>query len=294
MWRQFCATMGKIDPLAGQELSSLGLPDEDTLTDAAYALADITCERETWLFLDDFHNLERATGSVVWKEFFRHRTENLRVVIVARQLDDINLRYQTRVAWLDFSDLALREDEVKKYFEACGVRITKQQATTAQDLTNGCIQGLRLEMDRYAETGGFGGLEDEDAYHGMIRATIWKGLTEEQKNFLLRVSPFERYTLDQAAFLLGLPSGKIPRYVTGVSNDRAFVHHIASDIYYNPHSRILNFCRAELKSAAKNPGLRTEIFDRAAEWRLECGDPASAVIFYYMNGDYDKALSVDI
>ena len=298
VWRYFCATIGKIDVSAGSELLSLGPPDPHTRADIAYVLANIVTkktERKIWLFLDDFQNLERVTGIEVWKEFFRHRAENLHVVILARQFGDGDLRGGPDVVWLDFADLTLREDEVKGFFDAGGVRITKKQASVAQKLTNGCIQGLRLEMDRYAETGEFSVLGNEYAYHEMIRVTIWKGLSEEQKDFLLRVSPFESYTLEQAAFLLELSESEgvniIPQYAMDVSNDRAFVQRIATDIYYNPHSRILDFCRAELE---KKANLREETLTRAAEWCLMSGNPADAIVFYCMGGNYDKALSVDI
>ncbi|MDR1580422.1 MAG: hypothetical protein LBS35_08695, partial [Synergistaceae bacterium] len=202
LWRHFCDTVSKIDAPTGGRLAVLGLPDDDTFGDAAFTLEDIQCERETWFFLDDFHNIERAAGARVFSEFFRHRTETLRVVILTRQFGDKALRGHAGVVWIDFRDLALSAVETKSFFASRGVRVTKKQAESAREITGGCVQGLCLELDRYRQTGKFSPLEDEGAWREIMRATIWKGLTEFQRDFLLRVSPFERYTLKQAAFLL--------------------------------------------------------------------------------------------
>jgi LuxR family maltose regulon positive regulatory protein len=128
-----------------------------------------------------------------------------------------------------------------------------------------------------------------------MRATIWKGLTEFQRDFLLRVSPFERYTLKQAAFLLNLSCGAlnpdgIPQFLMDVSEDRAFVHRLSTEPFYHPHSRVLDFLRAEL---AGDRNFYGEVLGRAAEWCVENGEPEIAVNFFLLNGKHDRALSVD-
>jgi LuxR family maltose regulon positive regulatory protein len=78
LWRHFCETISKIDEPTGGRLASLGLPDSDTSGDILFALSDMTCGEQTWLLLDDFHNLERcvadhcaqAAGIRVFAEFF--------------------------------------------------------------------------------------------------------------------------------------------------------------------------------------------------------------------------------
>jgi LuxR family maltose regulon positive regulatory protein len=54
---------------------------------------------------------------------------------------------------------------------------------------------------------------------------------------------------------------------------------------------VLDFLRFEL---ALDPNFRKEALNRAGKWCIENGDPERAVGFFVMNGDYDRALSVDI
>jgi LuxR family maltose regulon positive regulatory protein len=293
-WRHFCAAVRKIDETAANSLLSLGPPDKDTTRDAADILCDAACDEETWFFIDDLQNLSAEIDIGAWGGFWRRRDEKLHVVAMTRYFGDAALRGYPGAAWLGFADLALDAGEARGFFAAHGIAIGKKQADIAHEFTHGCAQGLWLQAGRYRETGEFCRLDDEDSYDEIIKLTAWKGLSKPEQDFLLRVSPFESYTMEQAAFLLGLAPGSaepLPRCAVEASGMEPLVRHIQAEPSYNPHIRVLGFLRREVSRMAE---LRAEVLSRAAEWCVESGTPEDGVVFFCMNGDYDRALSVDI
>ncbi|MDR1048582.1 MAG: hypothetical protein LBL51_02410, partial [Synergistaceae bacterium] len=190
-WKRFCETVRKIDALAGDGLLSLGPPDRRTSGDAASMLSDISRAEETWLFIDDFHKFVHSGIDVAaWGGFWRREAENLHVVVMTRHFGDETPRGCPGVAWLDYGDLALEPAGIRAFFDLHGVKLKEREEFTVHKYTLGNVMGAWLEINEYIETGKFRRLDDEVSYHDIMRQPCYVSLTDEQRDFMLHVSPF--------------------------------------------------------------------------------------------------------
>jgi LuxR family maltose regulon positive regulatory protein len=276
---------------AGEKLRSLGLPDKNLSGDASRILSSVSCEAETWFFIDDFQNLARAACVDAWGDFWRRRDERFHVVVMTRHFDDLRLRGYPGVCWLDYEDLALDADDTAKFFAASGVKLDGRDAALVSEFTGGCVMDLLFEMNEYFSTGKFLRM-NEATNDDLKKRHSWRKLSAAQKNFLLRISPFDSYTMEQAAFTLGLgPGDPLPHEIREISGKEPLMRHSIYEGIFLPHDYLLRIIRSELELI---PDLRSETLRRAAEWRINRGHPEDAVAYYCASHDYDAALSLDI
>ena len=190
-WERFCRVIQKMDAPAGNELLAMGLPDDDMRGEVATLLMEMECEEETWLVMDDFQNIRSAVHDTAWNALMEHGAKNLHTVILTRTAIEMRMTKKPGVLYLGQDDMRLTESEIGEYFEHAGVRLAPDQIREVNRNTGGWIIALNLQREGYIKTGAF--LHTADI-HKMMREIMWDGLAGEERNFLLRVSPFDAYT----------------------------------------------------------------------------------------------------
>ncbi len=286
-WKNFGRAIQKIDAGAGSTLIAMGLPDGDTMGDAAYLLTELVCAEDTWLVIDDFQRLQTAAPKTVWNALMEHGGENLHTVILTQTPVNIRMALKPGVLCLDREDLCLTENEIGEYFARCGVTPATEQLSAVSRYTEGWIAALKLQLNRYMDTGSF--LDTRDI-HRLIREVVWDTLTGEEKDFLLLVSPFESYTLFQAAHMMNLPEA--PEYARALSEQNSFIFEDPHGHKFRPHSTLLEFVRGEFDALPE--GKRRDILARAGSWCAGNSRNEQAMYFFYRVGEYEKILALDI
>lgn len=286
-WKRFCRTIQKIDAGIGSALLSMGLPSEDTKGDAASLLTELNCAGETWLLIDDFQRLQSAVPEMVWNTLMEQGAKNLHTVILTQTPVNIRMTLKPGVLHLGREDMRLTESEIGEYFARCGVKPAPEQIRMVSCCTEGWIAALRLQTERYLDTGSF--LDTHDI-HLLIREVAWDTLSAEEQNFLLLVSPFDGYTLRQAAHMMKLTEA--PEFARALSLKNSFIFEDPHGRLFRPHSTLLEFVRGEFHALPEEK--RRDILTRAGGWCAGSGQSEQALYFYYRAGDYEKILSLDI
>lgn len=286
-WKRFCRTIQKIDAEIGSALLSMGLPSEDTKGDAAYLLTELMCSEEIWLLIDDFQHLQSAVPEMVWNTLMEHGAKNLHTVILTQMPVKIRMALKPGVLYLGREDMRLTESEIGEYFARCGVKPAPEQIRMVSYYTEGWIAALRLQIERYLDTGTF--LDTRDI-HRLIREVAWDTLSVAEQNFLLLVSPFDSYTLRQAAHMMEL--AEVPEFISALSLQNSFIFEDPHGHLFRPHSTLLEFVRGEFRALPEEK--RRDILTRAGGWCAGSGQSEQALHFYYRTGDYEKILSLDI
>jgi LuxR family maltose regulon positive regulatory protein len=286
-WERFCHAIRKIDAEAGRELLATGLPDEDTKGRVATLLMETECRDEAWLVIDDFHYLKNAVPETLWNVLIEHGAKNLHTVILTWTAIEARMTLKPGVRYVERDDLRLTESEIGEYFEQAGVALTPIQLREVNRHTEGWIAALSLQKKSYLDTGSF---LDTNDIHRMIREIVWDRLTSDERNFLLRVSPFDSYTLRQAAYMMGVE--ELPEYAKALSETNDFIQQDPRGLVFRPHSTLLHFARSVFDAAPEDE--REDTLTRAGDWCAENKQPEQAVYFYHRLGKYEKILSLDV
>lgn len=286
-WKRFSRAIQKIDTGIGNALLSIGLPDQDTKGDAAYLLTELVCAEETWLVIDDFQLFQTVVPETVWNALIEYGAENLHTVILTQRPVKIRMTLKPGVLYLGREDMRLTESEIGEYFTWCGVSTSLEQIRTVSRYTEGWIAALRLQLKCYLDTGSF--LDTRDI-HRLIGEVVWDKLTQEERDFLLLISPFDCYTFRQAAHMMNLQ--EVPEYVKTLSLHNNFIFEDAHVHLFRPHSTLLEFLHGEL--AALPEEQQRYILVCAGDWCESNGQSEQAMYFFHRVGDYEKILSLEL
>lgn len=285
-FRRLCLEIEKIDSRAGARLLRNGFPNAVTIGETCEALRSIVCSRETWLVIDNFQFLNTGLPPSFLAALLEHGGAGLHIVIVTQMLGrDIHRLIAGRgFLHITASDLRLEAGDVRRYYALTGVDITKEDAHSVVRYTEGWIIAVYLQLKAFQETGAF----SDTAIISLMDHLVWERLTEEQQIFLLRLSPFEAVTVQQACALAQFDA--IPGYAMEALQS-PFIRYERAEARYELHS-ILSELLAQ-KRRERSGAFDCECLIRAGDLCRDNGRNAEALAFYWQVKDYRGILSLD-
>jgi LuxR family maltose regulon positive regulatory protein len=287
-WRGLCMALRTIDERTGTALLNLGLPDEDSAGDAGRLLRATECVDSTWLVLEDFHHMAELAPTSVWKALLDHECQCLRMVLVTQPLAESVMPYEKKgFLRLGVADLRLTAQESKDYFAQAGITLNGEEGEELLRRIDGWMFPLYLHSRHWHEQGGWSPASDLDA---LLRDVIWNKLDDPSRDFLLRLSPVDHYSLEQATFFL---NGQAPpaKAMAALRQNSVLRFDAVSGLYY-PHSLLLEFASARFLELPENE--RRDRLRVAADWCAENGERKKAIALYYQLRDFEKILALDL
>jgi LuxR family maltose regulon positive regulatory protein len=283
---RLCREIEKIDGRAGGRLLKIGLPNAATAGEACDALRSIECGHEAWLVIDNFQFLNAGLTPSFLTALVEHGGKGLHILIITQMLRrDMRTAIASRgFLHITASDLRLDAGDILRYFTLAGVKIAAAEAGTAARYTGGWIIAVYLQLCAFRDTGAF----SDTAILSLMEHLVWDTLTKEQQIFLLRLSPFETFTVRQTCALNCC--NELPEYALEALGI-PFIRYERIDRRYELHSIL-----SELLIQKRRE--RGETFDR--ECLLRAGDycrdeqkTVEAFCFYSQAEDYERMLSLD-
>lgn len=286
-FRRFCREIEKIDEDAGQRLLRIEMLNTFTIGEAMDILRYIRCPHESYLVIDNFQMLEDLLPSPFITALFEHGGEGLHIIIVTQML---KRNMHSAIAGRGFpnitaSDLRLSSEDILCYYALAGVSITIEEAKEVERYTQGWIIAVFLQLCAFRETGL---LSDTVGILTLMERLVWDTLTEEQKTFLLYLSPFEMVTIQQACALIRCST--LPEYAMDVLSC-PFIRYEVVERKYVLHS-VLSELLIQ-KRREREADFEHECLLRAGDFCRDEGKISSALGFYWKAGDYECMLSMD-
>ena len=285
-YRRLCLEIKKIDALAGARMLKARLPNALTVGETCDALRSISCQKETWLVIDNFQYLNEILPASILTALLEHGGTGLHIVIVTHMLGrNVHSAIASRrFLHISVSDLRLNAEDVRRYFSIAGVKLNKEDAQVLVRYTEGWIIALYLQLKSFLETGAF----SDTAIISLIERLVWEKLERRQQTFLLQLSAFEMVTMQQACFLTGLET--LPEYAVDALNI-PFIRYERADSRYEFHSILSEFMSQKLRESS--PAFERECIMRAGDWCRHKDSIKEAMTFYLRIKDYRKILSID-
>lgn len=286
-FRRFCHEIKKIDDPIGERLLKIDFPNAFTIGETCDALRSVKCNRETWFVIDNFQFLCSTLPPAFLTALIEHGGEKLHIVIVTQVL---SRNMHAALAGRSFlhitsSDLRLEAEEIRRYFTLAGIELSREEAQRVLHYTDGWIIAVYLQLCAFREMGVF----SDTTILPLMEQLMWDGLTDEQQNFFLRLSPFETITVRQICALA--ECNTLPDYAAEVLSI-PFIHYDPEERRYEFHS-ILSELIAQKRSECGDV-FEHECLLRAGDLCRDEGRIAEALLFYVQVKAWERMLSLDL
>lgn len=204
-----CREIEKIDERVGRRLMKVELPNAANVSEACNALRSVECRYETYLVLDDFQFLQAALPQPFLAALIEHGVAGLHIVLITQVLrrDMFPVVVSHGTLHITAADLRLDVEDIRRYFAFAGAEISLKDAELIERHTEGWMIAVYLQLSVYLKTGA---LFETSGILEVMESLVWDPLTEPERTFLLRLSPFDAVTIQQACILTGYD--ELPAY----------------------------------------------------------------------------------
>ncbi|MGI6435276.1 MAG: LuxR C-terminal-related transcriptional regulator [Syntrophomonadaceae bacterium] len=287
-FRRLCREIEKIDSHAGNRLLAIGLPNAATIGEATEALRSIHCNYDAYLVIDNFQFLQDALPSALFIALLKHGGKGLHIIVITQMLkrNALALMAGQDFLYITADDLRLSAEDIRRYYALANVKITPEDAEEVERYTEGWIIAIYLQLRAFLETGTFA---DTPGILALMEHLVWDRLTQAQQTFLLRLSPFEMVSIQQACFLIGCDT--LPEYAWDAL-ESPFIRYDLAERQYELHSILTELLIQ--KRGERGPAFERDCLLRAGDFCRDEGQTARALGFYMQIRDYERMLSLDL
>lgn len=285
-WQQFCSIIARFDKDNAEMLLDVDMPNKDTLPYIRSILHLLSCENETYIFLDDVHEWKLPHTCEFLSALSEQGAENLHIVVAShpysRKAHEKIIR-SSRLWHLQEEDFAFSRENTKRYFRQVGLLLSHEQLDEVMELTGGWIMALYLQLDSFIRKGRFeqGGMEK------LMKKTFWGRLSEEEKELLMKLSIFPNFTLFHAAGFSGISPEKVENQLR---ERHFFIRYDNEENCYYMHTQLKKLLKSKFMLLHKDR--QKEIYLKGGELAWSSGDSINAFRFYHHAGAWEAILSM--
>ena len=287
-FKRLCREVERIDRLAGDRLLKIGLPNASTVGEACDALRCLQCKNEACLVIDNFQFLIDVLPFSFISALLTHGGKGLHLIVITQTLrrDMLAFMQGHGVAHITEAELSFSAGDIRSYYAKSGVAITPKDAAHVEHNTGGWIAAVYLHLRALRERGM---LLDTSGILAMMEHLVWDALSDFQQTFLLRLSPFEMVTIQQACALCGFDT--LPDEAQEAL-ENPFIRFEPSERRYELHSILSALLHK--KRRERGVAFDRECLLRAGNLCRDEGAQVRAMDFYAQARDYGKLFSLDL
>ena len=256
------------------------------LDDLCTALAG---ERETDLFLDDFHLLRDEQAAAFLCALANRLPGNAHLVVASRNdflpQGEI-LRLGQRLHRVGADQLRLNEKELSAYVRRCGMELTEPQRETLIHSCEGWFSAIYLNLHALAERGTL--LPTSSDIYAMFTAAMIESLSPQRQEFLAVMGLADEFTVEMASAVTRMPDAE--QVLLALTRQNAFVTRLPDGESFRFH-HMMKECAERLFAQLPAPR-QAAVWERYGRWYEARRQYLPALRAYEKCGDYDAALHV--
>lgn len=236
-----------------------------------------------YVVLDNYQEYEGQELNSLFYSLSLENVENLHIVIISRVFPEIpyeELWMKKLCLIVEQGLLTLSREEIGKFFRLNDAGLTEQELETVVACTEGWVSAVYLvllEYKRFRSIGSIGGIAR------LMKTSVFDNLTDKAKNIFMRMSLFDYFTAEQAA------------YVTEYEVSQAVLHDYVRDIGFIKYNNVNNTFQLHtlLKAVAgtelEHQGIdKRPIYRRCARWYERKEAYIDAIRYFRRAGDTDE------
>jgi len=284
-WNGVCDLLGNVDSAVARGLRGLGMPDRDTAAEAAALMGDCRCDHETYLVVDNYQLLECDSPTGIVNAFSLHNSDSLRMVFITQEIPGDDTWSASDILRINAGDYLFDRESVARCFKLAGLRPTPSELDAVYRASGGWVASIKLHMIHYRLTGTVAPAGDMD---GLIESALWGRLPDRDRQLLMGVSLFDKFSLKQASMMID--GALADDVIADVLEKNVFIPCSPTEGVFYMHGILKDFL---LRRFAETPSAFRDLArDRAGRAAAAAGDLFQATKFFLETGDYASILSL--
>ena len=287
-WQQFCDALSIVDNSVSEKLKSYGMPENNAAAErAAEVIAQIRREEPVIIVIDTILDRIQESMSYFLEILARKNMPFLHFVFISRtrfRNHREELRMKQLLLIIDVFDLMLDLDDIVGYYEMCGILIGRGDAERLRRKTDGWIAALYLTILHWDEESRR--FDVPDQIYDLFEQTLCKGYSVEQLDFLMKISPFHTFTMDQARSVRQMRDPE--KILDFLVDSCGFIWRIPKTNSYHINRLYRDYLQNLLETG--EPEFRRKVYKNAADWFFYSRKYYKASFYYYRCGEYDSML----
>ncbi|MDO5115444.1 MAG: LuxR C-terminal-related transcriptional regulator [Synergistaceae bacterium] len=287
-WEALASLLGKADPDAARYLKKLLLPTAATIAEISAVMDGFRCKGRKILVLDNYQLAGFEISARLLDALSSHRCRGLHIIALTQPLRrEAATVTNPKIHRIDGNLLTFGREDVKNLFSLSGVLLSEAQLDELMKTSEGWISALRLQMAAYSERGEFESARDISQ---LMETALWNKLDEKERDMLLRLSLFDKFSARQGALMLG--KERLSEDEELLLRDDPFVRRDAAEERYVFHSLMRAYLAR--KFAQQPEAFRRGAVRQAAAACAAVGELFAAALFCARAGDYEALFSLPL
>jgi LuxR family maltose regulon positive regulatory protein len=289
-WDILCDAMKNVDGELGAELEKLTLPySDDGLAKMRNILQNTEEKEDAFIVLDNYQFVQNRIPPKLAEGFFQSLPPHIHLVFVTQMINPVSpiLVSDSRVNHIPGNCLHFEADDIRAFYKLHNIYISKDQSEEIHQFTDGWVAAIYLTLLRYAEEGKF---ENSGELGKLIDGAVWSKLSINERKFLLRLSRFDSFDMEQARFMN--EAEDIDKKILTMLEGNGFVYYRPREKRYFVHSILQEYVRKEFDAEPAN--FRTNVLRRTGKWHESQSQNFLALKYYSAVDDFSSLLKINL
>lgn len=293
-WENLVSGLSQSNKELASSLEMLGFPETAVKFDIflSYILKYVDPAKKHVFVYDDFHMLHDKKMLRFIEKYIHSGITTVSAILISRSVPEINMTgliEKGMVSAINEDDLCFSKSDMVDYYEMQGIHIPRQLVPKIYDNTAGWIMAIRLielSIKKGVAHKEYAIIAMKLNIYKLMESDVYLHLPEKVKIFLAELSLFDSLP---AKFVEELASNN-NHLISAISQINSFIRFDSFSNMYCIHHLFLEFLRQRQDILTQS--MKTECYQKAADWYASNGYIIDAITYYGKAGDYDGILKV--
>ena len=285
----FIRQIEDIDEESAEKLRALGFLNRSNADEAARIISGIRTDSPVTLVFDNFQFSLDNWQPQILSSLAALPPGGLRTVFISQyfgRLRDVLNAIEGNICFARAADFLLTENDIRKYALQLGTEISPSEIRTIHRMTEGWAAAVSMYIGHRGDVEIISDIRD---INELIDRLFWQKLAPQQKDFLLSICLFDRFSEKDAALLA--PDSVLSAEERDLLLRRApLARYQESKREWYPHELLLSFLRDRLNECADD--FRNTVCLRSGEAYERTGMIRDALLCYYRAKDFERILGL--
>lgn len=287
VWNKLCGKVQFINTSFCGLLTQLGLPRTNQEINYFIECLKENLTQPYFIVFDDYHECNRNAINQIIIKLAYEEIKNLHLVIISRVYPKFpyqEMRLKGCSSVIDQYSLTMSKEEVAEFFAIYEIQLSLEELEQVYTYTDGWISAVYLVLLDYKKTGR---VCLSASVLKLLKESIFEELPERVKDLFMKMSLFDDFTVEEAAYITRQDIQQITLYE--LAEKIGFLQYDSVNNKYAMHSLLRSIAAAELSQRGID---KKELYIRCGEWKEKNKNSIEAIICYRKAKDTERIFCV--
>lgn len=287
VWRRICEKLKSEGIYLWEKLIELEFPKTKQQINNLVCLLKDAIVAPTYIIVDNFQECASSSISSLIEILTYEKIPDFHIIVISRTYPELPYDEMWMKGYcflIEQGSLILSAEEIRNFFLDNGVELGKDQLEEINKSTEGWMAAVYLMLMYYKKNHRLGTLQ---SISHLMRTSIFDRLPEKIKELFMKVSILEKFSAEQASYILGTPITSEVLY--SYAEKIGFIKYSNSTKLYQCHALF----RLVSGVALEESGLdKVSLYQKCGIWYERRMDWINALQYYQKAGNTERIFKI--